>query len=115
VYQENVLEPVPLNVFEQMEPFELVAGIDVEVVVEVAQQDSDAEMEPVNATRTVKTNIVVMMVVEELVVLALMEVFAKDHQILSLNNVTSIVRLIFELKSENLEPILWFLVHAELM
>jgi hypothetical protein len=63
----------------------------------------------------VKTNIVVMMVVEELVVLASMELFAKEPQTISLNNATSIVRLISELKSENLEPIPWFLVHAELM
>jgi hypothetical protein len=115
VCQENVLEPVLLNVFELMEPCELVDGTDVEVVVEVAQQGSDAEMEPVNATPTVKTNIVVMMVVEELVVLALMELFAKEPQTISLNNATSIVRLISELKSENSEPTLWFLVHAELM
>jgi hypothetical protein len=98
-----------------MELFELVAGIDVEVVVEVAQQGSDAEMEPVNVTPTVKTNIVEMMVVVELVVLALMELFAKETVILSLNNVTSIVTLISELKSENLRPILWYQGHAELM
>lgn len=101
--------------FELMEPFELVVGIDVEVVVEVAQQGSDAEMEPVNATPIVKTNIVVMMVVVGLVVLALMELFAKEPVILSLNNVTSIVTLISELKSENLRPIHWFQGHAELM
>jgi hypothetical protein len=87
----------------------------VVVVVEVAQQASDAEMEPVNATPTVKTNIVVMMVVVEPVVLALMELFAKEPQILSLNNVTSIVKLISELKLESLGPILWFQAHVELM
>jgi hypothetical protein len=102
-------------VFELMEPFELVDGIDVVDVVEVAQQGSDAEMELVNATPTVKTDIVVMMVVVELVVLALMELFAKELQILSLNNATSIVKLISELKSESLRPILWFQVHVELM
>jgi hypothetical protein len=69
----------------------------------------------VNATPTVKTDIVVMMVVVELVELALMELFAKEPQILSLNNVTSIVTLISELKLESLGPILWFQAHAELM
>jgi len=101
VCQENVLELVHLNVFVLMEQFDHVVGTDVEVVVEVAQKVSDAEMEPVNATPTVKTNIVEVMDVEVHVELALMEPFVKDLQILILNNVTSIVTLIFELKSEN--------------
>jgi hypothetical protein len=78
-----------------------VDGTDVEVVVVHAQQVTDAEMEPVNATQIVRTNIVEVMVVEEVVELALMEPFAKDQLILILNNVTSIVTLIFELKSES--------------
>jgi len=101
VCQENVLELVHLNVFVLMEQFDHVVGTDVEVVVEVAQKVSDAEMELVNATPTVKTNIVEVMDVEVHVELALMEPFVKDLQILILNNVTSIVTLIFELKSEN--------------
>lgn len=101
MFQENVQELVHLNVFDQMEPSELVVGTDVVAVVEVAQQGSDAEMELASATQTVKTNIVEVMVVEEVVELALMEPFAKEPQILSLNNVTSIVTLIFELKLES--------------
>jgi len=101
VFQEDVQELVHLNVFDQMEPSELVVGTDVVAVVEVAQQGSDAEMELASATQTVKTNIVEVMVVEEVVELALMEPFAKEPQILSLNNVTSIVTLIFELKLES--------------
>lgn len=76
-------------------------GTDVEAVVEAAHKGSDAEMEPVNVTQIVRTNIVEVMVVEEVVEVALMELFAKAQQILILNNVTSIVILIFELKSEN--------------
>lgn len=101
MFQENVLELVHLNVFDQMEVSEAVVGIDVEVVVEVAQLGLDAEMEPVSATQIVRTNIVEVMVAEEVVELALMEPFAKDQLILILNNVTSIVTLIFELKSES--------------
>lgn len=101
MFQEDVQELVHLNVFDQMEPSELVVGTDVVAVVEVAQQGSDAEMELASATQTVKTNIVEVMVVEEVVELALMEPFAKEPQILSLNNVTSIVTLIFELKLES--------------
>lgn len=98
MFQENVLELAHLNVFDQTEPLELVDGTDVEAVVEVAQLGSDAEMELANATPTVKTNIVEVMVVEEVVEVVLMELFAKEPQTLSLNNVISIVRLTSELK-----------------
>lgn len=98
MFQENVQGLVHLNVFDQMEVSEHVVGTDVVVVVEVAHKGSDAEMELVSATQIVKTNIVEVMVVEELVELALMEPFAKEPLILILNNVTSIVTLISELK-----------------
>jgi len=57
-----------------------VVGTDVVVVVEAAQQGTDAEMEHANAIPTVKTNIVVMMVVEEVVELAKEEHFVKVRQ-----------------------------------
>lgn len=101
VFQGSVLELVHHNVFDQMEQSEVVDGTDVEDVVEAAHKGSDAEMEHVNVTQIVRTNIVEVMDVEEVVEVALMELFAKAQQILILNNVTSIVKLIFELKSEN--------------
>jgi len=62
--------------------------------VEVALQVIDAEMEHASAIPIVITKIVVMMVVEDLVELVKVELFAKDPLILILNYVTTIVTLI---------------------
>lgn len=101
VFQGSVLELVHHNVFAQMEHSELVDMTDVVDVVEVAHKGSDAEMELVNVTQIVRTNIVEVMVVEEVVEVVLMELFAKGQLILILNNAISIVTLIFELKFES--------------
>lgn len=68
--------------------------------VEVAQLDTDAETEPASATPTVITSTAVMMVVEDLAVLAKMELSAKQPLIFILNNATSTATLKSELKSE---------------
>lgn len=104
VFQENVLELVHLNVFDQMERSELVVGTDVVVAAVHALLDTDAVMEFASATRTVKINIVEMMVVEEAVELANKEPFAKEPLILILNNATSTAILKSELKFENSRP-----------
>lgn len=114
-FQENVLELAHHNVFEQTEPLELVDGTDVEVVVVHAQQVTDAETEPVNATPTVTTNIVEMTVVEVHVEPAKEEPFVKEPLTLILNNVTSTVTLKSELKSENSRQTSLFKRVAELM
>jgi len=101
VYQENVPELVLLNASDLMEPKEHADGIDAEDAVEVVQLDTDAEMELASAIPTVKTNIVVMMGVEEAVELAIKEPSAKEPLILILNNATSTAILKSELKFEN--------------
>jgi hypothetical protein len=73
----------------------------VVAAVEVAQLDTDAETEPASATPTVITSTAVMMVVEDLAVLAKTELSAKVPLIFILNNATSTVTLKSELKSEN--------------
>jgi len=94
-----VQELAHLNVSEVMEPFELVVGTDVEVVVVVAQQASDVETEFVNAIPTVRTNTVAQTVVVELVELVLETMlFAKTAVTPSLNNVELFVNLLFEWK-----------------
>jgi len=92
-----------------------VDGTDVEVVVVHAQQVTDAETEPVNATPTVTTNIVEMTVVEVHVEPAKEEPFVKEPQTLILNNATSTVTLRSELKSENSRQTSLFKRVAELM
>jgi len=71
--------------------------------VEVAQPDTDAEMEPASVILIVITNTAVMMVVGEAVELAKAELFVKDPAILFLNNVTSTVPFQFELLNVLLE------------
>jgi hypothetical protein len=112
---ENVLELVHLNASDLMEPSELVVGTDVEVAVDLAPLVTDAETELANATPTVTTSIVEMMVVEEAVVLAKEELSAKEQLILILNNATSTVTLKSELRSESSRPTILLLRPAELM
>jgi hypothetical protein len=110
VSMESVQELVHLNVFVQMVHKEVVVGIDVVAAVETAQLVTDAEMELVNATPAVKTNTVVMMVVEELVEPAKVELSAKEPMILIQDNVTLTVLFQSVLLNVSLEMLLLLLL-----
>ena len=80
-------------------------GIDVEVAVVVAQKASDVVTELANATPTVRTSTVDLMVVVENVEPVLeSEPSAKEQVILSHNNVADFVTSTLELKSEKRKP-----------
>lgn len=113
--QENVPELVLLNAPDLMEPKEHADGIDAEDVVEVAQLDTDAAMELASATPIVRTNIVVMMDVEEVVEPVQTVLFARDPLIPILNNATTTATLKSVLKFENSRPIFWLVRPVELI
>jgi len=115
VFLENVLELVHPNVSELTEQSELADGTDAEVAVDLAQLDTDAEMEHASAIPTVRTSTAVMMVVEDLVEPAKEELFAKEPLILIPNNATSTATLKSELKFENSRPTFLSERLAELM